>query len=41
MIYEMQPAFCDVVPVFTPYAGPRWEYKCVIVQRREFPTGFL
>ena len=39
MFYIMQPAFCDVVPVFTPCAGPRWEYRCMIVRRNEYPTG--
>lgn len=40
MFYIMRPAFCDAIPTFTPCAGPRWEYKCMIVRRNEYPTGY-
>lgn len=40
MFYIMLPAFCGYAPKFTPYDGPSWEYKCMIVRRNEFPTGY-
>ena len=40
MMYIALPAFCGMVPTFTPYAGPCWEYKCMIVRRKEYPTGY-
>lgn len=39
-MYIALPAFCGMVPTFTPYAGPCWEYKCTIVRRKEYPTGY-
>ena len=40
MMYIALPAFCGMVPTFTPYAGPCWEYKCMIVRRKEYPTDY-